>query len=101
MATNLGTFGLGTSVRRPSGASPANLLNIGASQQRTASGMMGDAATAEARREMANKEAQQQSEAGGAQLGSTAGAMAGFQVGGPVGALIGGVLGAIAGKDLF
>jgi uncharacterized protein YcfJ len=59
--------------------------------------MASRAAETEERRDLANKQMEQQQKAGNQQLGATMGATVGMQVYGPVGALVGGAIGAIAG----
>ena len=95
---NTGTYGLGSSIRGPSGTGPG-LAGVGQGQQQLATNMLGQAAREETERNLANQRAAAQQKAGNAQMGSSAGAMAGMSIGGPWGALIGGVLGGIAGGE--
>ena len=82
----------------------ATLQSLGQGVQQDAMSTLGAAAEQENRRNMQNRQIEQQQKAGQVQLGSTLGSLGGFYagsqigaVGGPLGALIGGTVGAIAG----
>lgn len=76
------------------------LAAAGNAKLEQAQGLLGKAADEEQRRNLADKQMEQQRKAGNTQLGMMGGAGAGFMVGGPVGAVLGGALGAI-GSRLF
>lgn len=88
-----GTYGLTTSVRQ--GGTGANLMTLGAGEERSATSLLGQAAEQDSARLDRNKVAEQQAQAGNSQLGASAGALAGSTFG-PWGTLIGGALGGIA-----
>jgi uncharacterized membrane protein len=100
----IGTYGLGTSVRGPSGNGDT-ILGLGANQQKQATEMLGRVAEEETKRNIANKQALAADKAGNVQLASVVGGLAGGayagatygSAAGPWGMLIGGVIGAVAG----
>lgn len=85
-------------MARSYGLGGAGLAGAGLQQKSEAMTVLGRAAEQEADRNMANKQMEQQRQAGNQQLGATGGAMVGMAYGGPIGALIGGVVGALGGN---
>lgn len=85
-----GSYGLGG----------AGLVGTGLGQKRSAMSGLSQAADLEAKRNMANEQAEAAEDAGEMQLAASAGAMAGMMTFGPVGAIIGGIGGALA-SSLF
>ena len=94
---NTGTYGLTTAIRGLGSGGPS-LMQVGSDQQRQATGLMQNAASAEVARNLENKQREAQGSAGVAQIGSMVGAVAGGIVGGPVGAMAGGMIGGMAGN---
>jgi hypothetical protein len=93
-----GTFGLGISGPRTDASGGETLLGLGSAQKRTAMQMLGSAAEQEAKRNMANKQLEQEQKAG-TMSAAVSGATTGGMAFGPWGALAGGLLGAIASKS--
>lgn len=97
-----GTYGLNQPITTGLGAGPG-LAAQGASQQATATQMLGRVAEEETARNIGNRQRERERKAGNAQLGASVGALAGAQYGaalGPWGAVIGGLVGAV-GSQLF
>ena len=96
-----GTYGLGQSVRTPQASfGNASVFGTGADRSRTATGMLGESAERETKRNLHNQQIEQQRKAGNSQLASTvASTVVGAQFGGWWGAAAGLVAG-IAGYSL-
>ena len=110
------TYGLTTDVRTQASGGET-LLGLGSAQKRQGMALLGHAAEEDTRRQIQNRQIEQDRKAGNAQLGSSVGSAAGLAIGtsigassaaaggattgsvaGPWGALIGGALGYIAGQ---
>ena len=90
------TYGLTTSTRAPASGGET-LLGLGSAQKKAGMALLGNAAEADTKRQIQNKQMEQEAQAGNTQLGATAGAQIGTMVSPGWGTLIGGALGAIAG----
>jgi hypothetical protein len=90
-----GGYGVGASLA--SVGRGGGLAGAASSREQQAMQMLGETASQETQRDIANKQTAAQAKAGGMQLGATVGATVGTAFG-PVGTLIGGVLGGLAGS---
>ncbi len=87
-----GSYGVGASL------GSLGLAGMGMQQQKEATDMLGKAADEEQRRNIANKQAEQQRKTTNMTTGATTGAMIGTQIMPGWGTVIGGAIGAIAGN---
>jgi len=92
-----GTYGLGISGPRNDASGGETLLGLGSAQKRTAMQMLGDSATQEARRNMANQQIEQEQKAG--TMSAIASGAATGSAFGPWGALAGGLIAGIASRQ--
>lgn len=90
------TYGLTTNVRTQASGGET-LLGLGSAQKRQGMALLGQAAESDTRRQIQNRQMEQEAQAGNTQLGATAGAQIGTMISPGWGTLIGGALGAIAG----
>lgn len=101
MASLNSSYGIGSSVRTPQASfGNSSVFATGADQSKVATGMLGESAEKETKRNLHNQQVEQQRKAGNSQLASTvASAAVGASMGGWWGAAAGLVAG-IAGYSL-
>jgi len=97
---SLGTYGMGAQQRAPVSLGAGTVAGLGLSDSKEATDLLGAAAVNETKRNLKNKQVEQERKAGNAQLGSSIGGAVGM-IWGPWGGAAGSLVGGLIGEKLF